>query len=110
MKNLQSFISVETEVCVTDKNIVKIPIYESPLYISKIVKKKFSIPEWTQARHIYKGAGKLSDVKAIEIANRRNPSVGKTTVFADPPEFWLCDSKEKYGAIQVVVSTKPGLD
>jgi hypothetical protein len=31
---------------VTDPNLIKLPIYESPLYISKVIKKDVSIPAW----------------------------------------------------------------
>jgi hypothetical protein len=61
----------------------------------------------TRARHFYTGSGQLCAKKAIEIATRRDPSIKKTTIFQEPSEFWLCDSKEKYGAMEVVVSPKP---
>ncbi len=41
------------------------------------------------------------------MASERDPSIGKTTLFQDPGEFWLCQSKEKYGQLDVVVSIQP---
>ena len=51
--------------------------------------------------------GQLGGEQAIEVASERNPCIGKTTVFQEPEEFWLCKSKEKFGKLEVVVSTKP---
>ena len=50
--------------------------------------------------------GQLNAEKAIEFASVRDPSIGKTIVFQEPAEFWLCSSKEKYGKMVVVVSTR----
>jgi hypothetical protein len=111
-KNLEEFdfeIVDIGETVVTDKNIIKIPIYESTLYIDKIIKKDVPIPGWTRTRLFYTGSGVLYAKQAIEIASRRNPSIGKTTIFQEPSEFWLCHSSEKYGEMEVVISPMPGL-
>ncbi len=110
-KNLEEFefeIVDVGETVVTDKNIIKIPIYESTLYIDKVIKKDVTIPGWTRTRLFYTGSGVLYAKQAIEIASRRNPNIGKTTIFQEPSEFWLCHSSEKYGEMEFVISPMPG--
>jgi hypothetical protein len=70
-----------------------------------VVKRNVEVPEWTRSRHLF--TGKLTADKAVTVAERRNGTIAKTTIFESPEEFWLCQSKEKYGDIEVVVSTKP---
>ncbi len=54
-KSFSDFETIETEFLVTDRSLIKIPIYESPLYLCKVLKKEVYIPGPTRLRHLYSG-------------------------------------------------------
>ena len=55
VRKKDEFEDIEPEFLVTDKSLIKIPIYESPLYLCKVIKKGVPIPIETRNRHLYSG-------------------------------------------------------
>ena len=53
--NVEEFETVETDILVTDKSLIRIPIYDSPLILHKVFDRDVASPQHTRERHLYAG-------------------------------------------------------
>jgi len=87
----RSIYETENEVVKTNENINQ-NHRRKKLVVTRVLNKRFQIPNQTRVRHIYDGPYPFTSTRAIEVSLNRSENINYNTVFNNPYKFLECDT------------------